>query len=202
MTRKVNAAGLSLIKSFEGFEPEWYVDAVGVRTIGYGHTNAAGNPKYPATKGLVLTEATATALLADDLDQYAAAVEKAVKVPLNDNQFAALVSFCYNVGAGALAKSTLVKKLNAGNYGAVPSELAKWNKGGGKVLKGLTRRRKAEADLFNTPSVGSKPPIPAPPKPAPPSPAPKPNPPVKPTPAPSTGFWAAVREFFAALFKR
>jgi lysozyme len=150
MARRINAAGLRLIKSFEGFEPKWYRDPVGIWTIGFGHTDAAGAPKHATSKGLVLSDEAATEILANDLGQYAAAVEKAVKVPLNDNQFAALVSFTYNVGAGALAKSTLVKKLNAGNYGAVRSELAKWNKAGGKVLKGLTRRRAAEASLFET----------------------------------------------------
>jgi lysozyme len=163
MARRINAAGLRLIKSFEGFEPKWYRDPVGIWTIGFGHTDAAGAPKHATSKGLVLSDEAATEILANDLGQYAAAVEKAVKVPLNDNQFAALVSFTYNVGAGALAKSTLVKKLNAGNYGAVRSELAKWNKAGGKVLKGLTRRRAAEASLFETKPIIEPQPRPAPP---------------------------------------
>lgn len=179
MARRINAAGLRLIKSFEGFEPKWYRDPVGIWTIGFGHTDAAGAPKHATSKGLVLSDEAATEILANDLGQYAAAVERAVRVPLNDNQFAALVSFTYNVGAGAFAKSTLVKKLNAGNYGAVRSELAKWNKAGGKVLKGLTRRRAAEADLFEAKTAS--------PVPVPPSPAPKPAEPVKPVPEPSTG---------------
>lgn len=189
MARRINAAGLRLIKSFEGFEPKWYRDPVGIWTIGFGHTDAAGAPKHATSRGLILSDEAATEILANDLGQYAAAVEKAVKVPLNDNQFAALVSFTYNVGAGALAKSTLVKKLNAGNYGAVRSELAKWNKAGGKVLKGLTRRRAAEADLFEAKTAA--------PAPVPPSPPPKPAEPVKRAPEPSKGGWAA---FFAAIF--
>lgn len=194
MARRINAAGLRLIKSFEGFEPKWYRDPVGIWTIGFGHTDAAGAPKHSTSKGLVLSDEAATEILANDLGQYAAAVEKAVKVPLNDNQFAALVSFTYNVGAGALAKSTLVKKLNAGNYGAVRSELAKWNKAGGKVLKGLTRRRAAEADLFEAKTAS--------PVPVQPSPAPKPAEPVKRDPEPSTGrFWSILASIFIAIFK-
>lgn len=195
MARRINAAGLRLIKSFEGFEPKWYRDPVGIWTIGFGHTDAAGAPKHATSKGLILSDEAATEILANDLGQYAAAVERAVKVPLNDNQFAALVSFTYNVGAGALAKSTLVKKLNAGNYGAVRAELAKWNKAGGKVLKGLTRRRAAEADLFEAKTAS--------PAPVPPSPAPKPAEPVKRAPEPSTGgFWAILASLLATLFKR
>lgn len=197
MARRVNAAGLSLIKSFEGFEPRWYLDPVGIRTLGYGHTDAAGDPKYAATKGIILTEAAATEILANDLGQYAAAVERAVKVPLNDNQFAALVSFTYNVGAGALAKSTLVKKLNAGDYAAVPSELAKWNKAGGKTLKGLTRRRAAEAALFV--KAGSTAPAPAP-KPVPVPPLSKPVPEPAPVP-PKVSFLEALVAILKALVK-
>lgn len=176
MTRRLNAAALSLVKSFEGFEPKWYRDPVGIWTIGYGHTDAAGSPKYATSKGLVLTEGGATEILARDLDQYAAAVERTVKVPLNDNQFGALVSWCYNVGPGAVGKSTLVRKLNAGDYASVPAELAKWNKAGGKTLKGLVRRRAAEADLWRekaSPAPVSIPEAPKPPeseKPAPEAP--------------------------------
>ncbi|MCK8779098.1 lysozyme [Rhizobium sp. NTR19] len=171
MTRRINAAGLSLVKEFEGFEPRWYKDPVGIWTIGYGHTDAAGDPKYAATKGLVLTEAKATEILQNDLQKYADAVSKAVTVPLNDNQFDALVSWCYNVGPGAMASSTLVRKLNAGDYAAVPFELSKWNKAGGKVLRGLTRRRAAEGSLFTRKA----------------SPAPAPVPTPKPAPAPPVG---------------
>lgn len=151
MNRRIGAAGLSLVKQFEGFEPKWYPDPAHgwkLPTIGYGHTDAAGEPKYASTKGLVLTEEQATQVLRNDLQNYADAVSRSVKAPLTDNQFDALVSWCYNVGPGAVAKSTLVRKLNAGDYASVPSELAKWNKAGGKTLKGLTRRRAAEAALF------------------------------------------------------
>lgn len=151
MNRRIGAAGLSLVKQFEGYEPKWYPDPAHgwkVPTIGYGHTDSAGEPKYASTKAIVLTEEQATEILRKDMQKYADAVSKAVKAPLTDNQFDALVSWCYNVGPGAVAKSTLVRKLNAGDYASVPSELAKWNKAGGKTLKGLTRRRAAEAALF------------------------------------------------------
>lgn len=165
MSRRIGAAGLSLVKQFEGFEPKWYPDPAHgwkVPTIGYGHTDAAGEPKYAATKSLVLTEAAATEILRRDLQKYADAVSKAVKVPLTDNQFDALVSWCYNVGPGAVAGSTLVRKLNAGDYAAVPSELAKWNKAVGKTLNGLTRRRTAEAALFTSKSTQAPIPTPTP----------------------------------------
>lgn len=171
MSRRVGAAGLSLVKQFEGFEPKWYPDPAHgwkVPTIGYGHTDAAGEPKYAATKSLVLTQASATEILQRDMQKFADAVSKAVKVPLTDNQFDALVSWCYNVGPGAVAGSTLVRKLNAGDYAAVPSELAKWNKAGGKTLNGLTRRRAAEAALFTSKAAqtsASPAPAPAPSKP-------------------------------------
>jgi len=85
-----------------------------------------------------------------DLGQYERAVETGVKVPLTDNQFAALVSLCYNVGVGAFAKSSLLKKLNRGDYEAVPVDLAKWTRSGSKRLKGLANRRAAEAGLWTT----------------------------------------------------
>lgn len=166
-----------------------------VPTIGYGHTDAAGPPKYAATKSLVLSEAEATEILRNDLQKYADAVSKAVTVPLNDNQFDALVSWCYNVGPGAVAKSTLVRKLNAGDYAAVPSELAKWNKAGGKVLKGLTRRRAAEAALFTSKATPAPAPIPTP-KPAP-APAGAESKPV-----PKQSGWAALIEAILKLFRR
>lgn len=146
MPRKINAEGLRLIKQWEGKELVAYKDPVGIWTIGYGHTDAAGLPKV--TPGLRITEAEADEILKRDLGQYEQAVAQAVKVALTDNQFAALVSFTYNLGPANFRKSTLLKKLNAGNYDAIPGELAKWNKAGGKVLKGLSNRRAAEAGLW------------------------------------------------------
>lgn len=196
MNRRIGAAGLSLVKQFEGFEPKWYPDPAHgwkVPTIGYGHTDAAGPPKYAATKNLVLSEAEATEILRNDMQKYADAVSKSVTVPLNDNQFDALVSWCYNVGPGAVAKSTLVRKLNAGDYVSVPSELAKWNKAGGKVLKGLTRRRAAEAALFTSKANPTNAPIPTP------KPASVPPTPTAPATKPSTGTAAAAGGIIALL---
>jgi lysozyme len=143
---KINKETLELIKDFEGLELKAYKDAVGVWTIGYGHTAAAGNPK--PVSGMVITAKQAEDLLLKDMVKYENAVKKYVKVPLNDNQYGALVSFTYNLGEGNFSKSTLLKKVNAKDFAGAANEFAKWNKAGGKVLNGLTRRRAAEAALF------------------------------------------------------
>lgn len=188
----VNEATLELIKSFEGWRDTAYKDAVGVWTIGYGHTSMAGQPEVKP--GMKITRAQGESILARDLGKYENAVRNYVRVPLNDNQFGALVSWCYNVGPGNVAKSSLVRKLNAGQYEAVPSELLKWNRAGGKVLAGLTRRRKAEADLFRKPASGSKP------SPAP-SPAPDPQSPPAATPEAKRSIWAIIFELIGKILK-
>lgn len=144
MTRRINAEGLKLIKQWEGVELTAYKDVAGVWTIGYGSTGPHVKP------GLTISAEDAERLLIKDLDRFERAVDKLVKVQLNDNQFAALVSFAFNVGEGkkGFATSTLLKKLNAGNYDAVPGELAKWVNAGGKKVKGLVNRRAAEAGLW------------------------------------------------------
>ena len=139
--RKINAEGLALIKQWEGCKFEAYRDVGGVWTIGYGHTRTA-------KQGMVITEAEADRLLQQDLAVFEAEVARAVDVDLTDNQFAALVSWSYNIGVGAMRRSSLIRKLNAGEYDAVPSELARWNKVQGKVVKGLSNRRAAEAGLW------------------------------------------------------
>jgi lysozyme len=139
--RQINQEGLNLIKQWEGLRLEAYLCPAKVWTIGYGHTATA-------KKGMSISEAEAVNLLRGDLARFQRCVENAVTVPLNDNQFAALVSFCFNVGEGAFKGSTLLKKLNAGNYDAVSSELARWNKVGKSVSTGLTNRRAAEAGLW------------------------------------------------------
>ena len=137
----INDVGLRLIKDFEGLRLNAYQDAVGVWTIGYGHTNTA----YPGQR---ITTAQATALLRQDVANFENAVNRAVRVPLNENQFAALVSFAYNVGSGALNSSTLLRRLNAGDTFGAANEFLRWNRAGGRVLAGLTRRREAERSLF------------------------------------------------------
>lgn len=159
MARKVNRATLEHIKASEGVRLKAYPDP-GSRngdpwTIGYGSTRGV-------KKGDVITAEEAERRLAVDLGDAEAAVEKAVKVPLNDNQFGALVSFVFNVGAGAFRESTLLRLLNTGQYDAVPAQLARWNKNDGAVMAGLTKRRAAEAKLWNTPAGTTSAPKPAP----------------------------------------
>lgn len=146
---KTNKAGVELIKEFEGFMPRWYKDPVGIWTIGYGHTDAAGSPNHKNTADMFITEEEATSILEKDLANYEAAVNRQVKVELNPNQFSALVSFTYNLGEGNLSRSTLLRKLNAGDYNGASAEFARWTRAGGRVLNGLIRRRAAEFALFN-----------------------------------------------------
>lgn len=150
MTRRINAAGLDLVKSFESLRLHAYQDAVGVWTIGWGHIEGV---KADQT----ITEAQAEKFLLSDIAEAESAVERLITVQLNDNQFAALVSFTFNLGGGSLQISTLRKKLNAGDYASVPGQLALWVKGDGKTLPGLVKRRKAEADLWNTPCGSTTP---------------------------------------------
>ncbi|NET39834.1 MAG: lysozyme [Cyanothece sp. SIO1E1] len=140
----MNRAGLELLKRFEGLRLDAYVCPAGVLTIGYGSTG--GHVKA----GDRITEAEAEALLIKDLERFEKAVNELVKVPLTSNQFSALVSFTFNVGNGAFGNSTLLKVLNQGDSQAAANELLRWNKGGGKVLPGLTKRREAEKALFLT----------------------------------------------------
>lgn len=150
--REINQAGIELIKKFEGLRLEPYFCQAGVLTIGYGHT---GKDVRPLQK---ITPEKAKALLAADLRKFCFGVSEAVHVPLTDNQFAALVSFAFNVGIGSSKESkfgasgfkgsTLLKKLNAGDYDAVPGELKKWVNAGGAPSLGLISRRKAEAELW------------------------------------------------------
>jgi len=152
MPRLVNQDTLNLVCRFEGLYLKAYQDEVGVWTIGYGHTgfDVAGGAVTP---GRTLADASeALQLLKTDLDNIAKDVEKLLltrpMIEINDNQFGALVSFAFNLGIGNLEKSTLLRCLNARDYlGTIP-EFAKWNRAGGNVLRGLTRRRTAEAALF------------------------------------------------------
>ncbi|WP_455475326.1 lysozyme [Bartonella sp. B17] len=146
MTRSINKEGLRLIKQWEGLRLKSYQDAIDVWTIGYGHTSTAGEPLVH--KGMSITEREAETILCQDLKQFENTVEQAVAVPLTDEQFSALVSFCYNVGRTAFCNSTLLKKLNKGDYETVPAELQRWSKAGGKRLQGLVNRRAAEAGLW------------------------------------------------------
>lgn len=142
---KINEKGLSIITHFEGLRLEAYQDRVGIWTIGWGHTKTA-------RPGMRITEAEAVALLRADLKTHEKFITQVVTVTLNPDQFSALVSFAFNVGNGALEGSTLLAKLNAGDFKAAAREFERWIKGtvdGRKVtLPGLVRRRRAERSLF------------------------------------------------------
>lgn len=144
--RHIHRYGLEKIKSFEGFRGEAYQDSTGVWTIGYGHTAAAGAP-FPE-KGMSISKEEAEILLRKDLEIYEKAVTNLVQVPVNDNQFAALVSLCFNIGVGAFSKSTLLKKLNLGLYEEAGAQFMRWTKAKGQVLQGLVNRRYAESALW------------------------------------------------------
>ncbi|HHI82583.1 MAG TPA: lysozyme [Rhizobiales bacterium] len=143
---KVNQKGIDLIKRYEGFRRQAYRDAVGVWTIGYGHTSRAGAPKVTAK--LKITRAEGEEILKRDVAKFAAEIAPLINVPLSDDQFSALVSFAYNTGPAAFASSSVLRMVNAGRFDAVPNRLSLWVKAGGKTLKGLVRRRAAEAALF------------------------------------------------------
>jgi len=138
----INNAGLQLIKNFEGCRLEAYDDGTGTWTIGWGHT--------PATPGQTITQSQADEMLMADLVRFEKCVNDAVSHSINPNQFAALVSFAYNLGCGSLDGSTLLADVNAGDYKAAASEFGRWTFAGGVELEGLVRRRAAEAALFST----------------------------------------------------
>lgn len=172
----INQAALDLIKNAEGWRATAYPDpGTGGEplTIGFGHTSSAGPPVV--THGMVITTAQGEAILQQDLAGTEATVRSYVKVPLNDNEFGALVSFVFNVGGGNFVSSTLLRKLNAGDKIGAAVEFGRWNHAGGNVLPGLTTRRAAERDLFLTH-------VDAPPAPAP---VPVPTPVSTPTPTPA-----------------
>ena len=148
---QINQAAVDLVKEFEGLRLTAYRDAVGVWTIGYGTTAAAGVGIVPRA-GLTITEPQADEYLRIALDKFAAKIAPHIRVPVTDNQFGAIVSLAYNIGPGAFIASTLLRKLNAGDYIGASAQFARWNKAGGKVLAGLTRRRAAERALFDTAS--------------------------------------------------
>ncbi|HAV1718143.1 TPA: lysozyme [Enterobacter hormaechei subsp. steigerwaltii] len=138
--------GVALIKQFEGCKLTAYQDSVGVWTIGYGWTQPVDGK--PIRAGMTIKQETAERLLKTGLVSYESDVSRLVKVGLAQGQFDALVSFTYNLGARSLSTSTLLRKLNAGDYAGAADEFMRWNKAGGKVLNGLTRRREAERALF------------------------------------------------------
>ncbi|HDR2802563.1 TPA: lysozyme [Enterobacter asburiae] len=138
--------GIAMIKEFEGCKLTAYQDSVGVWTIGYGWTQPVDGK--PIRAGMTIKQETAERLLKTGLVSYENDVARLAKVSLTQGQFDALVAFTYNLGARSLSTSTLLRKLNAGDYAGAADEFLRWNKAGGKVLNGLTRRREAERALF------------------------------------------------------
>jgi len=151
----ISTAGLDLIKDFEGYHRKLpngdcvaYRCPANVLTIGWGCTEGV-------REGMVWTVAQAEEALRREVAKFEAAVTRLVTVEINQNQFDALVSFAYNCGEGALASSTLLRRLNAGNFDGAADAFAMWTKGGGRVLPGLVTRRAREAALFRTPAETS-----------------------------------------------
>ena len=137
----ISEEGLALLKKFEGCELKAYQDSVGVWTIGYGHTKEV-------KEGDQINKDEAEHLLAEEMPEYEGYINDYVEVPLEQCQFDALVCWVYNLGPTNLRNSTLLTVLNQEKYKDVPREIKRWNKAGGEILKGLVRRREAEALLF------------------------------------------------------
>jgi lysozyme len=138
---KISERGKDLIKLFEGCRLTAYDDGVGVWTIGYGHT-------VGVKPGDEITQEQADEWFSEEAEQFSNKVQVLVMVEINQNQFDALVSLAYNIGVGALSRSTLLRKLNEGDYQGAAEQFDVWNRGGGKVMLGLVRRREQERKLF------------------------------------------------------
>lgn len=139
---RCNDAGLNLIKSFEGCKLTAYQDQGGVWTIGFGSTGHA------AYKGNSIDQTTADVILCEDLGMTEEGVAKRLRVKVNENQFSAMVCLAFNIGLGNFGMSTLLKKVNSGDFKGAASEFERWTKIQRQVSAGLTRRRKAERALF------------------------------------------------------
>lgn len=148
---KMSAAGMELLKKSEGFRNRVYLDVAGQPTIGYGHRLL-----HPDSFPNGISEEQAANLLLCDVRDAEQAVERLVRVPLDQGQFDALVDFCFNLGAGKLASSTLLKVLNAGRYDQAVEQLLRWNHAGGRVCAALTLRREAEAELWRNRPIEQK----------------------------------------------
>jgi lysozyme len=156
---KLSQNGIDLIKKFEGLRLNAYQDSVNVWTIGYGHTSMAGEPVVRA--GLKITAQEAENILRRDAIKYERSVQTALTRVPNQNQFDAMVSLCYNIGGPAFARSSVCRFFNEGKFAKAANAFLSWNKAGGRVLNGLTRRRGDEMGLFMKPVQAQKP-LPAP----------------------------------------
>ena len=144
---RVNEAALTIIKSFEGFSSDPYLDPIGIPTIGFGSIWSANGDRISMDHPCVSKE-QATKLLQKEVRHVEAAIRRLIKAELTENMFSAVASLAYNIGTGNLQRSTLRIKLNRGRYLDAADEFPKWRKAGGRVLKGLVRRRIAERNLF------------------------------------------------------
>jgi len=142
---QMSEAGLELLKRSEGFRGRTYLDAAGLPTIGYGHQLV-----HPEFFPNGISETQATAILTNDLRETEQAIARLVKVALSQGQFDALVDFCFNVGAGKLEASTLLKDLNSGQYDAAAEQLLRWDHVGAQEMAGLKARREAEFQLWHS----------------------------------------------------
>lgn len=147
MTQLIHPVALELIRGFEGLRLDAYLDAVGVPTIGYGATYGLDRARV-TMEHHPITEDEAVAMLARDTNRFAAAVDRLVRVPIGGLQRGALTSFAFNLGAGALQASTLLRRVNASEWDDVPFQFGRWVHAGGRRLAGLVRCRAAEAKLF------------------------------------------------------
>lgn len=141
--RQVSDETVDLIRHFEGFVPNRYLDAAGLPTIGIGHLIKAGE-----TFSEPMSEDEAGDLLRRDLRTAKYWVTKLISVPVSDGQYGALVSFTFNLGSGNLQRSTLRMKVNREDHLGAVEEFPKWRRAGGRILKGLVRRRAAEVQLY------------------------------------------------------
>ena len=145
-----NAAKIAaeVIKEFEGYSSEPYLCPANIPTIGYGNTMYANGERVTMDDSDI-TKKEAEKMLLDTIKSVEKQVKNVVEVKLKPYQFAALISFTYNVGIGNLSNSTLLAWVNSNpDYSQIPSQFRRWNRGGGKVLKGLIRRREAEIELW------------------------------------------------------
>ena len=146
----ISQNGLNMIKGFEGLKLSPYLDSIGKPTTGYGTIS------YPDGTPVTMdddpiTEAQAEQYLMFQVNQKTSSINNMFAVPVNQNQFDALCSFAYNLGTGALHGSTLLRLVNQGDFANAANEFPKWDRAGGQVVAGLTRRRLAEQQLFTTP---------------------------------------------------
>jgi lysozyme len=135
--------GLALTKSFEGLRLEAYQDSAGVWTVGYGHTGPG------VVEGIAVTDAEAEAMLLADLQDAVRCVNRKVTAAISQGQFDAMVDFCFNAGRGNFLQSTLLRKVNTGDFAGAAAQFGLWVHAGGEVVPGLVRRRQAEAEMFS-----------------------------------------------------